>query len=146
MVNPGLKIDVNNDLIKVGDLEGNGRIRFEIYNIYGSGTADNPPLVVDDLDGWTECKVTFSLEGLDAAGVTGSFEAAPYYADESWAYQIATPTVAVTGDGTYTIDMVSNDAVPKPIVFVIDINDLGAALGENIEGVVGKITELRVWK
>ena len=42
--------------------------------------------------------------------------------------------------------MVSNDAVPKPIVFVIDINDLGAALGENIDGVVGKITELRVWK
>ena len=146
VVNPGLKIDVNNDLIKVGDLEGNGRIRFEIYNIYGSGTADNPPLVVDDLDGWTECKVSFSLEGLDAAGVTGSFEAAPYYADESWAYQISMPTVAVTGDGTYTIDMVSNDAVPKPIVFVIDINDLGAALGENIDGVVGKITELRVWK
>ena len=53
----------------VGDLEGNGNIRIEIYNTYGYGegefkTSENPGFNVDDLNFSESLAVTFTLEGL----------------------------------------------------------------------------------
>lgn len=49
--------------IILGDLEGNGRLRLELFNKWGSGTADNPVVMPDVLTPENEIMVQFSLEG-----------------------------------------------------------------------------------
>lgn len=65
----GKKIASDGSHMFVGDLEGNGNIRIEIYNRYGYGgrsfkTSENPGFNVDDLTFSQSLSVTFTLEGL----------------------------------------------------------------------------------
>ncbi|MGI6768557.1 MAG: hypothetical protein ACOX43_05705 [Bacilli bacterium] len=59
----GVEVQVNNSNIIVGDIEGNGRLRLELYNIWGSGTADKPVVNPELLEPESEIKVEFTLEG-----------------------------------------------------------------------------------
>ncbi len=59
-------VAVDQGNILFGDIEGNGKIRIEIYNQYGD-TKDAPAVNVDDLNGATEINVTFTISGIDAA-------------------------------------------------------------------------------
>lgn len=59
----GNLVESNDAKIIKGDIEGNKRLRLELYNIWGTGTADNPvvdPLLLNPAD---EIKVEFTLSG-----------------------------------------------------------------------------------
>jgi hypothetical protein len=64
----GVEVAVNNGNILKGDIEGNGRLRLELFNIHGTGTKDKP--VVDPLllEPETEIKVEFTLSGTGIEG------------------------------------------------------------------------------
>lgn len=57
--------EVKSDSAKVlkGDIEDNGRLRLEIYNAWGTGTADMPAVTPDLLTPADEIKVEFTLTG-----------------------------------------------------------------------------------
>lgn len=59
----GVEVTSKSDNILLGDLEGNGRLRLELYNMYGSGTADKPVVMPEVLTPADEIKVVFTLTG-----------------------------------------------------------------------------------
>lgn len=59
----GVEVITKSDNIIMGDLEGNGRLRLELYNVWGSGTADMPVVAGTALTPKDEIKVVFTLEG-----------------------------------------------------------------------------------
>jgi hypothetical protein len=59
----GNPVTVKNKNIRVGDLEGNGRLRLELYNVWGSGTADLPVVMPELLIPANEIRVDFTLVG-----------------------------------------------------------------------------------
>lgn len=98
----GTEVSANSDRILYGDIEGNGRLRFELYNIYGTGTMDVPVVDPSLLVPATEIRVTFTISGsgIDLAtgfGVTfdsdgGSAVAAQTVEDGATATEPADPT------------------------------------------------------
>jgi len=117
-----------------GDLEGNGRLRIEIYNEYGS-TASNPPIDPTSIKFNKNMVVTFTLTGITdnlQTGATGSYVAGLEYADSSWdpSYwsnlNMGIYEAMVTGDGTYTVWMETAAAANGAAVFCVDIAGLGA--------------------
>ncbi|MCL2254649.1 MAG: hypothetical protein FWC09_09420 [Lachnospiraceae bacterium] len=54
---------VRNENIKFGDIEGNGRLRLELVNTWGTGTIDNPVAMTSRLNPNDEIKVVFTLKG-----------------------------------------------------------------------------------
>lgn len=121
----GDEIPVDNSKIVFGDLETSGKFRIEIYNQYGSTSADSP---IDQtlIPGNNTMEVTFTLSGVDGnlvEGASGSYNAAILYFDTAWASG-NTPSVTVTGDGTYTVSINSLPAGDCG-VFTIDIPGLG---------------------
>lgn len=117
-----------------GDLEGNGRLRIEIYNEYGS-TASNPPIDPTSIKFSRNMVVSFTLTGItgnlknDAAG---SYVAGLEYSDPTWGVSywsdltMGTYEAMVTGDGTYTVWMEVSTQANGAIVFCVDIANLGA--------------------
>lgn len=129
------ELAVDNSKLIVGDLEGNGRIRVEIYNLYGAGTASNPPINPQLLKFSKNMVVTFKLSGVSGNlkdGAAGTYYGGLEYADESWDPSLWSSfdskyDCAVTGDGTYTVWMETGGATAEgAAVFCIDINGLGA--------------------
>ncbi len=59
----GTKVSSKNKNILIGDLEGNGRLRLELYNAWGSGTVDNPVVMESFLTPADEIRVDFTLIG-----------------------------------------------------------------------------------
>ncbi|WP_339917159.1 hypothetical protein [Yeosuana marina] len=59
----GTEIAFDNSKLDVGDLEGNGNLRLELYNDYGSTAAD-PGLNKSDLTFSSSIEVTFTLGGI----------------------------------------------------------------------------------
>ena len=59
----GEKVTSKDSNILVGDIEGNGRLRLELYNVWGTGTADVPVVMPNLLTPADEIKVVFTLEG-----------------------------------------------------------------------------------
>jgi LPXTG-motif cell wall-anchored protein len=59
----GKEVEANSAKILTGDLEGNKRLRLEFYNVWGSGTADNPVVMPELLTPQDEIKVEFTLKG-----------------------------------------------------------------------------------
>ncbi len=74
----GVKVDSKNKNILTGDLEGNGRLRLELYNVWGSGTADLPVVMPGLLTPAEEIRVDFTLVGTGLnTGAVIEEEAAP---------------------------------------------------------------------
>lgn len=119
-------IPVDNSLIDFGDLEGNGNIRIEIYNEYGS-TGANPPIDLSTMNFNESVEVTFTISG---TGVTNDYNASIYYADGDWYPAGNGSNTTVSGDGTYTVNYVPGAAGEGCIVFVIDIVGMGADIAD----------------
>lgn len=59
------EIAVDSSKVLFGDIEGNGKLRIELFNSYGD-TKDNPPLDVADIFFNESLNVTFTISGIDA--------------------------------------------------------------------------------
>ena len=85
--------DVPVDVSKLitGDIEGNGNYRIEIYNLYGAGTADNPPVDASKLVINSNLTVTFTIETIEKPA-EGKYELFIGYggdkaAENDWLYE-----------------------------------------------------------
>ncbi|MCL2717379.1 MAG: hypothetical protein FWE14_01155 [Lachnospiraceae bacterium] len=89
---------IRNENIKYGDIEGNGRLRLELVNTWGTGTIENPVVMPSRLVPNDEIKVVFTLKGtgFNSDYDWGSAEEAPAPAEE--AAPAATPAPAQTDD------------------------------------------------
>ena len=78
----GTTTDVAVDQSKVifGDIEGNGKIRIEIYNAYGD-TSAAPAVNVEDINFDEKIAVTFTISGLGGAAAEETGDAAETPAD-----------------------------------------------------------------
>lgn len=135
--------------LNIGDLEGNGRIRIEIYNEFGQ-TKDNPGVDISQINFSESMAVTFTLKGINdnlKEGAATSFKAGLEFGDASWDpsywsnFTNQKYDAVVTGDGTYTVWMETAADVEGAVVFCIDIDGLGAALADagKIQATVDKI-------
>ncbi|MDD4184520.1 MAG: hypothetical protein PHI01_03830 [Candidatus Izemoplasmatales bacterium] len=59
----GTEVTANNSNILVGDIEGNDRLRLELYNEYGTGTMESPVVAPELLTPASEIVVWFKLVG-----------------------------------------------------------------------------------
>lgn len=126
---PETEIVVDNSKIAVGDLEGNGNLRLEIYNEFGS-TAEDLALDTAALEFSKRMTITFTLSGITLTeGAAGSYSTALGLADADWDPQYwgdGAGEVEVTGDGSYTITYEPATTSSGAVVFVIDIVGLAA--------------------
>lgn len=133
---PAASATVDLSKLVVGDLEGNGRIRIEIYNEYGS-TKQNPPINTNNIHFERNMFVKFQLSGVSGNLVDGapeSFVAGLEYAADGWYPSLWSDfnnkcDALVNGDGEYTVWMETDGAEANgAVVFCIDIDQLGANL------------------
>ena len=115
-------LNFDNSKLVVGDLEGNGNLRLELFNEFGT-TMEDPGLVRSEVAFNERIEVTFTLSGIDAEG---SYDAKIYFADGDWAPQGDGNIITVDGDGTYTVTFEAANAAEGTIVFVIDVVGLAA--------------------
>jgi hypothetical protein len=117
-----------------GDIEGNGRLRIEIFNEYGA-TKNNPPVDPASIKFAKNMVVTFTLTGITdnlKNGAAGSYVAGLEYSDPTWEVgywsnlSMETYEATVTGDGTYTVWMETTSKANGAVVFCVDIANLGA--------------------
>jgi len=122
-------LPVDNSKVLVGDLEGKGNLRIEIFNAYGSTNAD-PGIVPTDLMFSSKMEVTFTLSGITFKdGAAGAYNGGLEFASGDWGVQYwaaaDSPTpfdTNVKGNGTYTVYMNTNGATSNgATVFCIDI-------------------------
>lgn len=111
-----------------GDIEGNGNLRLELYNEWGSSKAD-PTIDPATFSFAKNMAVTFRLSGVQLkADAKGAYNAALSFASSDWSvsYWGGTPKqdALVNGDGTYTVWMSTENASSGAIVFCIDIAGL----------------------
>lgn len=122
----GTEVTFDNSKILYGDIEGNGNLRIEIYNDFGS-TALDPPLNTADLVFDQSLEVTFTISGVNLfPDATGSYVGALQYADADWSFQYwgngaGSGDTTVTGNGTYTVSLAASGTVDGAVVFVIDL-------------------------
>lgn len=132
--------EVNPDAGKIvfGDLEGNGRLRIEIYNEYGT-TGTNPPIDPSSIKFSKNMVITFTLTGITdnlKDGASGPYVAGVEYSDPSWGVGYWSDLTKgiheaiVTGDGTYTVWMETTTQANGAIVFCVDIKGLGADIAD----------------
>lgn len=122
----------------IGDLEGNGRLRIEIYNEYGA-TQKNPPIDPASIKFSKNMVVTFTLKGLKdnlKSGAAGSYNAGIEYSDPTWnvgywsELKKGIYETTVTGDGKYTVWMETTAQASGAVVFCVDIAGLGADIAD----------------
>ncbi len=119
--------------LAVGDLEGNGRIRIEIYNEFGT-TKGHSVIDPSSVKFSKNMVVTFKISGLDnnyKDGAAKSNMAGLEYADASWdpsrwsGFSGEKYDANITGDGTYTVWMETGGMQAEgAVVFCVDINNL----------------------
>jgi hypothetical protein len=131
-------IAVDDTKIAVGDLEGNGRIRIELYNEYGS-TSGNAGFNLDQVSFSQTLAVQFTISGINdnlVEGAAGTYRGGLEFAGNNWGYGYWSDfsgqkyDCIVSGDGTYTAWCETSSLVEGPIVFTVDINGLGADLAD----------------
>lgn len=140
------ELEVDNSKIIVGDIEGNGRLRIEIFNLYGAGTANDSPINTAQLNFSKNMLVTFTVSGIEGdVDCYGGLE----YADESWSPSLWSSFNSkydchVTGNGTYTVWMeTSGETAEGAAVFCIDIDGLHTQLGDAIDNVKVEINSIK---
>ncbi len=81
----GSTTDVPVDISKIifGDIEGNGKLRIEIYNAYGAGTQNDSPIDTSLITFDEKMAVTFTISGLDAAAPAADDGAAAPVSDNT---------------------------------------------------------------
>lgn len=133
----------------VGDLEGNGRIRIEIYNEFGS-SKDNCGIDISSIAFEKQMVVDFTLSGISGnlkEGANGSYRAGFEYADASWdpsywsSFDGNSNDCLVIGDGAYRVKFDTWVLTESAVVFCIDIDGLGADL---VDPTLVKVEELKI--
>lgn len=119
--------------LNIGDIEGNGRIRIEIYNEYGS-TKGNSVISPASVKFSESMSVTFRISGLDdnykddasKRNIAGlEFADADWYPSYWSSFTGDKYDAIVTGDGTYTVSMETGGVQAEgAVVFCVDINNL----------------------
>ena len=137
---------VDNSKLAVGDLEGNGNLRIEFYNEWGSTKAD-PAVNIEDISFSQEMNISITLGGIKLKdGAAGSYLAGVYYSNPDWSVQADTKNetagTMVTGNGTYNFKVPVTALAESAVVFVLDIVGLSTDLAEGATPVayVNKIT------
>ena len=125
----GVTLAVDNSKIVIGDIEGNGNFRIEIYNEYGS-TVDDPGIDTD-FSFSSNLAVTWTISGLTDNfndDAVGQYDAVMSYAAASWdpSYWGGTPKydALVFGDGTYTNFVEVSYTAEGAVVWVIDVQNM----------------------
>ena len=125
-------VRIYNENLVWGDIEGNGRMRIELYNQYGD-TSSAPAADLNAISFTQNMVVTFTLSGISGNlkdGAAGSYIAGLEFADASWDPSYWSNLTdgeyetTVTGDGTYTVWMEVSALAEGAVVFCIDINGL----------------------
>jgi hypothetical protein len=121
-----------------GDIEGNGRLRIELYNEYGA-TNGNSPIDPTSIKFSKNMVVTFSLSGITGnlkTGAAGSYVAGLEYSDPTWGVSywsdlnMGKYEAMVNGDGTYTVWMEVTAQANGAVVFCVDIAGLWADIAD----------------
>lgn len=123
--------------LAIGDLEGNGNIRIEIYNEYGT-TKGNSVIDPSAVKFSQNMVVTFKISGLNdnykedapKSNIAGLEYAAASWDPSHWSSLEGDKyDTNVTGDGTYTVWMETDGALAEgAVVFCVDIKNLAANL------------------
>lgn len=106
----GTELSVKNDNILMGDIEGNGRFRLELYNAWGTGTVENPVVMPSFLNPASEIKVEFELLG---TGLNSDYTPAVEEAD--------TTEVEVSADTTDEAVVATDEEAGLPMAAIIAI-------------------------
>ncbi len=133
----------------VGDIEGNGRIRIEIYNEWGASKED---CCIDlaSIAFEKQMVIDFTISGINdnlKEGAVGSYRAGLQYSDPDWwpsywsSYNGDSNDCLVTGDGTYRVKFDTPALTEGAVVFCLDIDGLGADL---IDQSLIKVDELKI--
>ena len=133
----GTKLPFDNAKLVVGDLEGNGNFRADIYNQWdGSNTGDQEHCGVDisAVNFSNRIGVTFAVSGIGST----ECDACMIFADGTWATQNwnynenGAGSVHITGDGTYTMSLAGSGSGFG--ILAIDLIGLSNAVGaENVK-------------
>ena len=113
------KIEVNNDLVRYGDLEGNGNFRIQFYNCYGGQQGADAAVDWNDIYSDEQITIKFTVTGL------GTF-AEPVQAfimssaHNLWSATEGQNTFEFSGDGTYTATLTGEATANESLVFLID--------------------------
>ena len=133
----GTKLPFDNAKLVVGDIEGNGNFRADIFNQWdGSNTGDQDHcgVNIDAVNFTQRIGVTFAVSGIG----TTECDACMIFADGTWATQNwsynedGTGSVHISGDGIYTMSLAGSGSGFG--VFAIDLIELSNAVGaENVK-------------
>lgn len=128
----GVEVNVKNKNILMGDIEGNERLRLELYNAWGTGTADAPVVMPELLTPEDEIVVEFTLVGTglntgaiieeEPAEVAETVEAAPVETVEETPAEITEEVPAEEGGmgaGTIIIIVVGAVVVMGGVVYML---------------------------
>ena len=115
---------VDNSKIVFGDIEGNQKLRIEIFNAYGS-TVNNPPLAVNQINYKKSIKVTFTVSGLGTLSEPTTAWLMNSAGNVWNATDEGSVPVSFTGDGTYTVETKGKGiADAGSFVFNVDIENV----------------------
>jgi hypothetical protein len=126
-VQNGTRLVVDNSKILYGNLEGNGNLRIEIFNAYGSGTKDDSPIDITKVKYKESIKVTFTVSGIGTLNepVTAFLMNSLGGVWSSGADNGIDTTI--TGDGTYTVGTTGAGSGADAGSFVFNVDMQGAA-------------------
>lgn len=135
-------IELNPYKVIMGDIENNGNYRMEIFNLYGAGTNDNPPVNVADIKAQVCMSVTFSISGVG----NDEYQAFLAFADgdwnpSNWGYnEDGNASCLIKGDGEYTVRFFADGPIDGASVFCVDIVGLSAAVGaDNVNAMIQSV-------
>jgi hypothetical protein len=126
-VENGTRVICDNSKILYGDLEGNGNLRIEIFNTWGSGTASDSPIDITKIKYKESIKVTFTVSGIGSLSTPVTAFLMNSLADVWSAGADNSIEATITGDGTYTVGTTGKVSAPSADSFVFNVDMVGMA-------------------
>jgi hypothetical protein len=121
----GTRVICDNSKILYGDLEGNGNLRIEIFNAWGSGTANDSPIDITKIKYKQSIKVTFTVKGLGTLSTPVTAFLMNSLGDVWAAGASNAIDTTITGDGTYTVGTTGKVSAPSADSFVFNVDMVG---------------------
>jgi hypothetical protein len=130
----GTRIVCDNSKIIYGDLEGNGNLRIEIFNAYGSGTKDDSPIDISKIKYKESIKVTFTVSGLGTLSTPVTAFLMNSLGDVWSAGASNAIDATITKDGTYTVATTGkgSGASSSGFVFCVDMVSMASATSTDL--------------
>jgi hypothetical protein len=130
----GTRLVCDNSKILYGDLEGNGNLRIEIFNAWGSGTASNAPIDITKIKYKNSIKVTFTVSGIGNLSTPVTAFLMNSLGNVWNATDSGSVTANITKDGTYTVSTTGkgSGASSDSFVFCVDMVGMGNATSTDL--------------